>query len=79
MTRPSNLLVLFTTGLLNEKATGREMEQLKEILSRAETTEQFCTAFELVDRNRITSNKKKIEKESKHYRLSAFRFLINRN
>jgi hypothetical protein len=79
MTRSRNLLILFSTGLLNEQAAGKDMRQLKEMLARAETPEQFCTAFELVDRNRITSNPRKILKEAGHLRLRQFRFLINRN
>ncbi len=79
MTFSGNQFVLFTSGWLTEKTIGREMEYMKTILSRIDTPEQFCIAFELVDRNRISSNKKKIEKESRHYRLRHFRFLLNKN
>ena len=79
MTRSGNLLVIFTTGWLNEEATRREEKHLLEILSRIETPEQFCIAFELVDRNRITRKKNKVLKEARNYRLRPFRFLINKN
>jgi hypothetical protein len=79
MTRSRKLLVIFTTGWLTEEAIRREEKHLHEILSSIETPEQFCIAFELVDRNRITSKKEKIIKESRHYHLRPFRFLINKN
>ena len=79
MTYSCNQFVLFTSGWLNERTIGREMEYMKRILPRTETPEQFCTAFELVDRNRITSSPRKILKEAGYLRLRQFRFLINRN
>ena len=79
MNSGKNLLVLFKAGLLNEKAIQHEMDCLNEILSFIDTKEQFCIAFELLDRNRIHSNKEKILKESRPLRLRAFRFLINKN
>ena len=74
-----NLLVLFNTGLLDEKSIEQELGCLNQILLTTESAEQFCMAHELVDRNRITSNKKRMLKETKHYRLRPFRFLINKN
>lgn len=74
-----NLFVLFNIGLLDEKAIEQEVECLNQILLTTESAEQFYTAHELVDRNRITSNKKKIIKETRHFRLRSFRFLINKN
>ncbi len=74
-----SLLVLFKTGLLDEKAMERQVECLNKILVKTDSPENFCTAHELVDRNRVTSNKKKLLKESKHVRLRPFRFLINKN
>ncbi|MBK6382770.1 MAG: hypothetical protein IPP02_11160 [Chitinophagaceae bacterium] len=74
-----NLFVLFNTELLDEKAVEKEVRCLKTVLRYIETPEQFCIATELVDRNRINSNKKRILKESNHFRLRPFRFLINKN
>ena len=54
-----NLFVLFNTELLDEKAVEKEVRCLKTVLRYIETPEQFCIATELVDRNRINSNKKK--------------------
>ena len=74
-----NLLVVFSTRSPDEKAIKQEVECLNQILLNIESPEQFCIAHELVDRNRITSNKKKILKETKHFLMKPFRFLINKN
>ena len=70
-----NLLVHFNNKLISKQ----EADCLHKILLFTESPEQFCIANELVDRNRITSKKKKILKESRHIQLRAFRFLINKN
>lgn len=79
ITSNKNLFVLFKTGLEDENAIKKEVEGLAEILRFTESPEQFCTAHELVDRNRITSNHKKIQKHSRHFILKPFRFFINKN
>jgi len=68
-----NLLVLFNKKSISKQ----EADCLQTILLF--TPDQFCIAHELVDRNRITSKKRKILKESGHIQLRAFRFLINKN
>jgi len=73
-----NLLVLFKNGSLDERAIEREVEWINEILL-VTTALQFCTANELVDRNRISSNPKKILKEARFTPLRTFRFFINKN
>jgi hypothetical protein len=70
-----NLLVLFNKKSISKQ----EADRLQTILLFTESPEQFCIATELVDRNRITSNKKKIVKESGRIQLKPFRFLINKN
>lgn len=70
-----NLLVLFNKKMISKQ----EADCLQLILLFTESPEQFCIANELVDRNRITSKKRKILKESGHIQLRAFRFLINKN
>jgi hypothetical protein len=77
--RNKSLLVLFNTGLLDERAIKQKMYWLNQILLITESTDQFCRVTELVDRNRITSNKKRIIKETANFRLKPFRFLINKN
>lgn len=65
--------------LKREAVTDSELEKLHTILQTIESPEKFCQAHELVNRNRITANPRKILKESKHYFLRPFRFLINKN
>lgn len=74
-----NLVVLFNHEYRSERAIEQEVEGLHELLLHTESPEQFCTAHELVNRNRITSRKEKILKEARHFRLRPFRFLINKN
>ena len=74
-----NLLILLNTGWLDDKAIEYKAECVCVILQAIETPQQFCTAFELVNRNTITSKPKIILRESKHLRLRPFRFLINKN
>jgi len=64
---------------MSEEAIEKEVKYLKKILSATDSSEQFCISNELVNRNRITTNKKKILKECQYYRLRPFRFLINKN
>ena len=64
---------------MSEHAIQQEVENLNKLLTQTESPECFCAAHELVDRNSITSNKKKILKESEFYTLRPFRFLINKN
>ena len=70
-----NLLMLFNRKRISQE----EIIFLNSILLFAENSEQFCLAHELVNRNRITSQKKKIIKESSRLQLRPFRFLINKN
>ena len=74
-----NLLLIFTSEMLDEKALEQEADCLHQILLNTKSPDNFCTAHELVDRNRISSNKKRILKASKASRLKPFRFLINKN
>jgi hypothetical protein len=74
-----NLLVLFKKGSAGDRLPDQELERIGEILLVACTPFQFCIVNELVDRNRISSNAKKILKETRSTRLRPFRFLINKN
>ncbi len=79
ITTNKNLLILFTTDCRKDIVTEQELSELNTILSGIQTPDQFCIAHELVNRNRITSRKNKILKETRHYRMRPFRFLINKN
>jgi hypothetical protein len=65
--------------LRNENITDEELQCLHQLLQAVESPAQFCLAHELVDRNRITNNAKRIFKETRFYFLRPFRFLINKN
>ena len=74
-----DLLVLLRQEYLSEHAILQEVEVLNKILHFSESRDQFCNAHELVDRNRIRSNPKRILNASRHEELKPFRFLINKN
>lgn len=74
-----DILVVVKNQFISDDAIEQELECLNEVLRFAESDEEFCKAHELVDRNRITHRKSRIIKESRHYYLRPFRFLINRN
>jgi hypothetical protein len=74
-----DLLVLLKSEFMSQKAIELEVEYLNDMLRCTESDEQFCTAHELVDRNHITSNPKKLLKAIRYTELKQFRFLINKN
>ena len=73
------ILVVVKYEFVSQAALEKEMEWLNKILITAETPQYFCIAHELVNRNRITQNKKKILSAVKHSELKPFRFLIGKN
>lgn len=74
-----DLLVLLKSEFMSQQAIEQEVECLNDMLRLTESDEQFCIAHELVDRNRITSNTKKILKAIRFTELKQFRFLISKN
>jgi hypothetical protein len=74
-----NLLVVLKSGFMSEEAIEQQVDSINNILYQVESAELFCTAHELVDRNRITSNPNKLLRESSYRNLRTFRFLINKN
>ena len=80
MKRPQHdLIVLLKDDFLSETAMAQQLEYLNAILRITESPEQFCTAHELVNRNKITSQPAKILKAVRTTELKPFRFLINKN
>ena len=73
------ILILTRHHSLPEWAIEKEMERVHEMLLIIETPARFCIAHELVNRNYITQNKKRILKAIKYSELRAFRFLIGKN
>ena len=74
-----DLLVLLKSEFMSQQAIEQEVECLNDLLRRTESDDQFCIAHELVDRNRITSNPRRILKAIRFTELKQFRFLINKN
>jgi hypothetical protein len=74
-----DLLVLLKSEFMSQQAIEHEVECINDMLRCTESDEQFCIAHELVDRNRITANPKKILKAIRFTELKQFRFLINKN
>ena len=74
-----DILVLLKNEFMSEQAIEQEVECLNEILQQTESSENFCTAHELVNRNRITSQPNKILNAVRFAELRPFRFLINKN
>ncbi len=54
-------------------------KELNKLLSVSEQPKQFCNAHELVMRNHISRNSKKIWKNTRTAQLNTFYFLINKN
>ena len=74
-----DITVLLKYEFMTENIIRQQVEILNKLLVQTESQESFCIAHELVDRNRIISNKKKVLKESCFINLRPFRFLINKN
>ncbi|NOT50005.1 MAG: hypothetical protein HOP10_01850 [Chitinophagaceae bacterium] len=72
----SHSLVVFFQQAFNIE---QEEERLYQIVSDTGSTEQFCLAHELLDRNRITSKANKIINELYRKDVRPFRFFINKN
>lgn len=71
--------MMLKNEFMSQHEIEQEVEGLNELLYKAESDEQFCIAHELVDRNRITTKKKKILKAILYKELRPFRFLLNKN
>lgn len=73
------ILVVVKHDFISQSAIDKEMVWLNEIFLTVESPQNFCTAHELVNRNRITQNKNKILKAIQYAELNPFRFLIGKN
>jgi hypothetical protein len=74
-----DLLLLYKADAYNEDLLQREVESLHQILLRVERSDIFCSAHELVTRNKITQKVRSILKATRHLKLRPFQFLINKN
>ena len=62
-----------------EFVSEEELYYLNNVIVGLENPENFCLVHELVNRNKVTSKKRLILKETRRYTLRPFRFLINKN
>ena len=74
-----DLLVLYKANKFDDDLLQREVEYLHQILLQVERNDVFCSAHELVTRNRITTKTKLILKAISTITLKPFNFLINKN
>jgi len=74
-----DILILVKDQKMDKRAIEQEIENLNTILLSTESPAQFCTTHELVNRNRITSQVKKILNAIRYTKLKPFRFLICKN
>jgi hypothetical protein len=72
-------MVMLKHEHMSDYAIQQEVEKLNQLFIQTESPVAFCAAHELVNRNHITSNTKKMLKEAQFYELRPFRFLINKN
>ncbi len=76
-----DLLVLSKKASLDPAELEHEVEQLHEILFRAENIRNFCIVSELIDINRfkIITKPLKIERFLREHKLKPFQFISNKN
>jgi hypothetical protein len=77
--RNRDLLVLLKTPSISEEDFEKHIDCLHSVAMKVENDDTFCTAHELVARNRITARKKRILKAAASSELKPFYFLINKN
>ena len=74
-----NIIILLKEPNLQPEVLEAEVNGLHAIIGSMETNENFCKVFELLNRNRITSQKSKILEFLRDNNFKPFRFLINKN
>jgi hypothetical protein len=74
-----DLLVLLKNEFMSQRAIEQEVECLNEILRRTELPLEFCKAHELIRRNRITQNARKLLLALHQIQLKPFWFFISKN
>ena len=73
------MVLLIRKGEMDQHSIEKELVNLDELLRNVESPDQFCLTHELVDRNRITNNKKKIIKYFNEQELKPFSYFIGKN
>jgi hypothetical protein len=73
------LVLLLKMGEMDQHAIEKELVNLDGLLRNVESPDQFSLTHELVDRNRISNNKKKLIKNFNEQELKPFSFFICKN
>jgi len=76
---PRDIILISSDKVTHSDSDSYTLDGLNEIIAHADNVTGFCQAHELVNRNRITSNRTKILEAAQEPRLKPFRFLINKN
>ncbi|WP_114789764.1 hypothetical protein U0035_10545 [Niabella yanshanensis] len=74
-----DIILVIKDDAIQPRSIDTQVECLNYVIACVENREGFCRAHELVNRNRITSSKRKILSAVKNERLKPFRFLLNKN
>ncbi|TXI34254.1 MAG: hypothetical protein E6Q58_01770 [Niabella sp.] len=74
-----DIILVTTEGLAKPDQIVYKKEQLNNIIANVDNTAGLCTAYELVLRTKITSNKNKLIEAFDSIDLKSFWFLINKN
>jgi len=76
-----DLLVLVKDEFASEQFMEQELEQLNDLLFHFETMDNFCSAHELFDINRlrISRNNHYLRQIARIQELKPFQFLCNKN
>jgi hypothetical protein len=79
--RNRDLLVLLKDEFKNEQAMEIELEKLNDLLHHAETNENYCKSYEIIDLNKykIYLDRKTIVKVLNQESLKPFQFICNKN
>jgi hypothetical protein len=79
MPRPTKSLTLICTAGVSQRESDQLRKKVSQLLATPYMQEQFLMATELVDRNYITTKRKRILSELRQSTPRSFRFFINKN
>ena len=74
-----DIILIVKDSTFHPRSLDRRMEDINAVVAHVDNVHGFCTAHELVNRNRITSKKDKVLSAARELRLKPFRFLLNKN
>ncbi|AHF17934.1 hypothetical protein [Niabella soli] len=74
-----DIIFLLRETCFTKEYLKQEMSFVHKIVASVDNNDTFCSAHELVKRNRITNKRKPIVKAISRTRLKSFYFLLNKN